>query len=95
MVAYTAAHYSTPRYFPWILPFSLGRRDSLLPINDQGKRRAETAKKPVEFDLSFMDPETASFRPRGQKPSVYSDKFLLPFPRIPPRALPSRNTGSK
>ena len=70
MVAYTAAHYSTPRHFPWLLPFSLGRRDSLFPINDQGKRRAETAKKPVEFDLSFADPETASFRPRGQKVSV-------------------------
>ena len=27
---------------------------------------------PVEFDLSFTDPETAPFRPRGQKPHVYS-----------------------
>lgn len=27
---------------------------------------------PVEFDLSFTGPETASFRPRGQKPRVYS-----------------------
>ena len=72
VVAYTAAHYSTPLYFPWILPFSLGRRDSLLPINDQGKHRAETVKKPVEFDLSFADPETTPFRPRGQKPRVHS-----------------------
>ena len=44
----------------------------LTSINDQGKRRAETAKKPVEFDLSFADPETASFRPRGQKSRVHS-----------------------
>ncbi len=27
---------------------------------------------PVEFDLSFTGPETAPFRPRGQKPRVYS-----------------------
>ena len=27
---------------------------------------------PIEFDLSFMGPETASFRPRGQKPRAYS-----------------------
>lgn len=27
---------------------------------------------PVEFDLSFMGPETAPFRPRGQKQRVYS-----------------------
>lgn len=27
---------------------------------------------PIEFDLSFTGPETASFRPRGQKPHVYS-----------------------
>ena len=71
-VAYTAARGSTPRHFPWLLPFSLRRRDSLLPINDLGKRRAETAEKPIEFDLSFTGPETASFRPRGQKPRVYS-----------------------
>ena len=32
----------------------------------------ETAEKPIEFDLSFTDPETASFRPRGQKPCVHS-----------------------
>ena len=67
-----AAHGGTPRHFPWLLPFSLRRRDSLLPINDLGKRRAKTAKKPVEFDLSFADSETASFRPRGQKPRVHS-----------------------
>ena len=27
---------------------------------------------PIEFDLSFTGPETTSFRPRGQKPRVYS-----------------------
>ena len=27
---------------------------------------------PIEFDLSFTGPETAPFRPRGQKPCVYS-----------------------
>ena len=27
---------------------------------------------PIEFDLSFTGPETAPFRPRGQKPRVYS-----------------------
>lgn len=27
---------------------------------------------PIEFDLSFTGPETASFRPRGQKLRVYS-----------------------
>ena len=63
---------STQRHFPWLLPFSLRWRDSLLPINDLGKRRAENAEKPIEFDLSFTGPETASFRPRGQKPRVYS-----------------------
>ena len=67
-----AAGGSTPQHFPWILPFSLRRRDSLLPINHLGKRCAKTAEKPIEFDLSFTDPETAPFRPRGQKPSVYS-----------------------
>ena len=32
----------------------------------------ESAKMPVEFDLSFTGPETAPFRPREQKPRVYS-----------------------
>lgn len=27
---------------------------------------------PIEFDLSFTGPETALFRPRGQKLRVYS-----------------------
>ena len=27
---------------------------------------------PIEFDLSFAGPETTPFRPRGQKPRVYS-----------------------
>ena len=27
---------------------------------------------PIEFDLSFTGPETAPFRPRGQKARVYS-----------------------
>ena len=67
-----AAHEGTPRHLPWTLPFSLRRRDSLLPINYLGKRYAETAEKPAEFDLSFAGPETASFRPRGQKPRAYS-----------------------
>ena len=83
-VAYMTARGSTPRHFPWLLPFSLGRRDSLLPINHLGKRRAEAAEKPiefdwnaqqkmpVEFDLSFTGPETACFRPWGQKQRVYS-----------------------
>ena len=71
-VAYMAAHYSTRRHFPWLLLFSMRRRDSLLPINHLGKRRAETAKMAIEFDLSFTGPETAPFRPRGQKPRVYS-----------------------
>ena len=52
--------------------FSLRWQDSLLPINHLGKRYTETAEKPIEFDLSFTDPETAPFRPRGQKPRVYS-----------------------
>lgn len=67
-----AAHGSTPRHFPWILPFSLRWRDSLLPIKNLGKRRAETAEKPIEFDLGFTDPETAPLRPRGQKPRACS-----------------------
>ena len=71
-VAYTAARGSTPRHFPWLLPFSLGRRDSLLPINHLGKRCEKTAEKPIEFDLSFTGPETAPFGSRGQKPRVYS-----------------------
>ena len=71
-VAYMTARGSTPRHFPWLLPFSLGRRDSLLPINHLGKRRAEAAEKPIEFDLSFTGPETACFRLRGQKQRVYS-----------------------
>ena len=71
-VAYTAARGSTPRHFPWLLPFSLRWRDSLLPINHLGKRRAETAEKPIEFDLSFKGPKTAPFRYRGQKSHVYS-----------------------
>ena len=71
-VAYTAAHSSTPRYFPWLLSFSLRWRDSLLPINHLGKRRAETAEKPIEFDLSFKGPKMAPFRYRGQKSRVYS-----------------------
>ena len=71
-VAYMAAHGSTPRHFPWLLPFSLRRRDSLLPINDLGKRHAETAEKPIEFDLSFKGPKTTPFRSRGQKSRVYS-----------------------
>ena len=70
-VAYTAARGSTPRHFPWLLPFSLRRRDSLLPINHLGKRCEKTAEKPIEFDLSFTGPETTPFRPRGQKPRVY------------------------
>ena len=70
--AYMAARGSTPRHFPWLLPFSLRRRDSLLPINDLGKCRAETIEKPIEFELSFTGPETAPFRSRGQKPRVYS-----------------------
>ena len=31
------------------------------------KHRTETAEMPIEFDLSFTDPETAPFRPRGAK----------------------------
>ena len=71
-VAYTAAHGSTPRHFPCLLPFSLRWRDALLPINHLGKRRAETAEKPIEFDLSFKGPKTAPFRYRGQKSRFYS-----------------------
>ena len=71
-VAYMTARDSTPRHFPWLLPFSLRWRDSLLPINHLGKRRAETAEKPIEFDLSFKGPKTAPFRSRGQKSRVYS-----------------------
>ena len=71
-VAYTAARGNTPRHFPWLLPFSLRWQDSLLPIYDLGKRRAETAKKPIEFDLSFTGPKTGLFGPLGQKPRVYS-----------------------
>ena len=44
----------------------------MLPINHLGKRRAEAVEKPIEFDLSFTGPETAPFRPRGQKPRVNS-----------------------
>ena len=44
----------------------------MLPINHLGKRRAEAVEKPIEFDLSFTGPETAFFRPRGQKQRVYS-----------------------
>ena len=74
-----AARGSTPRHFPWLLPFSLRRQDSLLPINHLGKRRTETVKTPVEFDLSFTGPETASFRSRGQKSRVYSFGINLYF----------------
>ena len=72
MVAYMAARCGTPRHFPWLLSFSLRRRDSLLPINDLGKRRAKAVEKPIEFDLSFTGPETAPFRSRGQKSRVHS-----------------------
>lgn len=71
-VAYTASHSGIPRHFPWLLPFSLKLRDSLLPIYHLGKRCAETAKRPIEFDLSFTDSETAPFCPLGQKPRVCS-----------------------
>ena len=37
---------------------------------------------PIEFDLGFTGPETASFRPRGQKPRVYS--FGMNPSPIPP-----------
>ena len=46
---------------------------------------------PVEFDLSFTVPETASFRPRGGAKTVHLltwDKFIILFLRIPPRTLP-------
>ncbi len=36
----------------------------------------------VEFDLSFTGPETAQFRPRGQKPRVYS-LGMNPYSRSP------------
>ncbi len=96
-VAYMAAHGSTPRHFPWLLPFSLRRLDSLLPINDLGKRRAEAAEKPIEFDLSFTGPRNGPIPPSGTKTArpLTRDESLLPFPRMPLRALPSRNTGSK
>ena len=71
-VAYMAVRGSTQRHFPWLLPVSLRWRDSLLPINDLGKRRAENAEKPIEFDLSFKGPKTVPFRSRGQKSRVYS-----------------------
>ena len=66
-----------PRLKPKLLEsiaaaFPLRWQDSLLPINHLGKRYTETAEKPIEFDLSFTDPETAPLRPRGQKPRVYS-----------------------
>lgn len=52
--------------------FSLRWQDSLLPINYLGKRRAETAKKPSEFDLSFYGPRNGPpFHPR-EKPCVHS-----------------------
>ena len=62
----------TTRHFPWILPFSLRRRDSLLPINDLEKHRTKTAKMPIKFHLTFVGPETAPFRPREQKLRVHS-----------------------
>ena len=37
---------------------------------------------PIEFDLSFMGPETAPFGPRGQKPRVYS-LGISPYSRSP------------
>lgn len=51
-------------------------------INHLGKRRAETAKMPIEFDLSFTGLETAPFRPRGQKQRVYS-LGINPYSRSP------------
>ena len=51
-------------------------------INHHGKRRAETAEKPIGFDLSLTGPETAPFRPRGQKPRVYS-LGMNPYPHSP------------
>ena len=77
-----AAHGSKPRHFPWILPFSLKRPDSLFSINHLGKRRSETAEKPIEFDLSFTGPEAAPFGPWGQKSSVYSLR-MNPYFRSP------------
>ena len=85
-----AAHEGTPQHLPWTLPFSLRRRDSLLPINYLGKRYAETAEKPAEFDLSFAGPETASFRPRGQKPRAYSLGMNLYSPTSEYRPVPCR-----
>ena len=41
-------------------------------------------------DLGFMGPETAPFGPRGKTAHLPTwDKSLLPFLRMPPRALPS------
>lgn len=48
-VAYMAAHGSTPRHFPWILPFPLKRRDSLLPINHQGNAVRRPPKSPLSL----------------------------------------------
>ena len=66
------------------------RRDSLLPINYLGKRYAETAEKPAEFDLSFAGPETAPLRPRGQKPRAYSLGMNLYSPTSEYRPVPYR-----
>ena len=45
---------------------------------------------PVEFDLSFTGPETALFRPRGQKPRVHS-LGMNPYSRSPEcRPVPCR-----
>ena len=65
--------------------FSLRWQDSLLPINYLGKRRAETAKKPSEFDLSFYGPRNGPVSSSGKTVRPFTwDKSLLPFLRIPP-----------
>ena len=43
---------------------------------------------PIEFDLSFTDPETAPFRPRGQKTRDHSLGINLYSPSSECRTVP-------
>lgn len=61
-----------PRHFSPITPALLEAAEFFTPINHLGKRRGKTAEKLIEFDLSFAGTETASLRPRGQKPRAHS-----------------------
>ena len=81
-------HGGTPRHSPLDTPAFPEWVDSLLPTSHLEKHQIETAEKSTEFVLGFTGPDTALFRPREQKPRIYSrDIPLLTILRILPRTL--------